>query len=117
MPTILDEIVAAKREEIRASQSRASEKELRAQVADAPRPRDFLAALSGGGPVRLIAEVKRASPSRGVLREDFDPVKIASVYQEHGATCISVLTDGPYFQGSLEHLQKVRAAVDVPVLR
>jgi len=94
-----------------------SESLLRRQAADAPPARDFYAALARPGPIRLIAEVKKASPSKGVIRADFQPVHIAEVYRQHGATCISVLTDGPYFQGSLEHLRRVRAAVDLPLLR
>ncbi len=117
MPTILDKIVAAKRQAIREAKSRLSEDELRARATDAPAVRDFLGAVAGPGPIRLIAEVKRASPSRGVLRDDFDPVEIARIYEGHGASCISVLTDEPYFQGSLDHLREVRAAVDVPLLR
>lgn len=115
--SVLDRIVATKRQEIEAAKARRSEKELRLAAADAPQPRDFLGALSGGGPVRLIAEVKKASPSKGLLRADFDPVAIACTYQDHGASCLSVLTDEPYFQGSLENLRRVRAAVDLPVLR
>ena len=147
MPTILDQIVAAKREEVARAKSKTPETVLRKQLADAPPVRDFLAALSAGPPIsrmekgtgseptdrtsaknngcevpvpfsiRLIAEVKKASPSKGVIRDDFDPVEIACTYQRHGASCISVLTDEPYFQGSLEYLRQVRAAVDLPVLR
>lgn len=115
--TVLENIVAAKRREIaeRVAQSPASELERR--LADAPPPRDFFAALATDGPIRLIAEVKRASPSAGVLRPNFDPVAIAREYAVHGASCISVLTDGPFFQGSLDDLKKVRAAVPIPVLR
>ena len=117
MPTILDQIVAAKREEVARAKAETPEAALRKQLADALPVRDFLAALSAGPPVRLIAEVKKASPSKGVIRDDFDPVAIARIYQQHGATCLSVLTDRPYFQGSLEYLRQVRAAVDLPVLR
>ncbi len=117
MPTILDQIVATKREEIAAAKARLAESALRRRAADAPPPRDFFAALAAPGPIRLIAEVKKASPSRGVIREDFDPVGIARTYQDHGATCISVLTDEPYFQGSLDYLRAIRAEVDLPLLR
>ena len=114
---ILDEIVATKRVEIAAAQARRPETELRAALRDAPPLRDFFAALAAPGPIKLIAEVKKASPSKGIIREDFDPVAIASIYQRHGATCISVLTDQPFFQGSLDSLRAIRAAVDLPLLR
>ncbi|NQT35848.1 MAG: indole-3-glycerol phosphate synthase TrpC [Planctomycetes bacterium] len=117
MPTILDEIVAAKRQEIERAKTLVPEAQLREQLDDAPRVRDFHAALARAGEVSLIAEVKKASPSKGVIRDDFHPVEIAQTYQEHGARCISVLTDGPYFQGSLDYLRQVRRAVDPPVLR
>ncbi len=117
MPTILDTIVAAKREEVERAKRLAPEAVLRERLADAPPPRDFFAALSAGPPIRLIAEVKKASPSRGVIREDFDPVAIAQTYERHGAACVSVLTDAPFFQGSLEYLRRVRRAVNLPVLR
>ncbi len=74
-------------------------------------PRNFFQALAAPGPIKLIAEVKKASPSAGVIRADFDPVEIARIYQQHGATCLSVLTDAPFFQGSLDDLRQVRAAV------
>jgi indole-3-glycerol phosphate synthase len=115
--TILDKIVATKRQEIRRAKQRAPEAALREQLAAAPPVRDFLSPLAQGGPIRLIAEVKRASPSKGVIREDFHPARIAQAYQEHGAACLSVLTDGPYFQGSLDDLRRIRAYVDLPVLR
>jgi indole-3-glycerol phosphate synthase len=117
MSTILDKIVATKREEIAAARAALPEAELRAAIADAPPVRGFFAALAAFGPIKLIAEVKKASPSAGVIRADFDPVEIASTYARHGAACISVLTDEPYFQGSLDYLRAVRAAVDIPVLR
>jgi indole-3-glycerol phosphate synthase len=117
MPTILDKIVATKHEEVARAKTERPESTLRGLLADAPPARDFLAALSAGPPIRLIAEVKKASPSKGVIRADFDPVAIAQTYQGHGASCISVLTDEQYFQGSLEYLRQVRAAVGLPVLR
>ena len=117
MPTILDTIVATKRSEIDRAKATLPEPELRARLADAPPVRDFFAPLAAGGPIKLIAEVKKASPSAGVIRANFDPVAIARIYEAHGATCISVLTDEPYFQGRLEYLAQIRAAVGLPVLR
>jgi indole-3-glycerol phosphate synthase len=117
MPTILDKIVATKRAEIERAKAAVSEKELRARLGDAPAVRDFFAALAAEGPIKLIAEVKKASPSAGVIRADFDPVAIAKTYAAHGAACISVLSDEQYFQGRLEYLTQIRAAVGVPVLR
>lgn len=117
MATILDKIVATKREEIAALASRCSEAEMRAQLADAPPVRDFFASLAADGPIKLIAEVKKASPSKGIIRTDFDPVEIAQTYEQAGATCLSVLTDEQYFQGSLQYLRDIRAAVGLPVLR
>jgi indole-3-glycerol phosphate synthase len=117
MPTILDDIVATKREEIAAAKANLPYDRLQAQLADAPPVRDFFAALAAEGPIKLIAEVKKASPSKGIIRADFQPVEIAQTYQQHGATCLSVLTDEKYFQGSLDYLRQIRAAVDLPVLR
>jgi indole-3-glycerol phosphate synthase len=117
MATILDAIVDSKRREVAAARRRMPLAELEAQAADAPPVRDFHAALGGSGPIRLIAEVKKASPSAQVIRADFDPVGTARIYQEHGAACISVLTDAPYFQGHLSYLARIRAAVAVPLLR
>lgn len=115
--TILEQIVAAKREEVARARAQLSMAELRKQAAQAPPPRDFAAALGATGGIKLIAEVKRASPSRGILRPDFDPLAIAKAYAAHGAACISVLTDHRWFQGSLDHLREIRNAVPLPVLR
>jgi indole-3-glycerol phosphate synthase len=86
-------------------------------VDEAPVPRNFFAALASPGPIKLIAEVKKASPSAGLIRADFQPVAIGTTYERHGASCISVLTDEQYFAGSLDFLRAVRAAVAVPCLR
>lgn len=117
MTTILDRIVATKRQEIAAAKERVPEAEMRGRAESAPQPRDFFAPLAKDGPIRLIAEVKKASPSKGIIRADFNPVEIAKTYAAHGAACISVLTDEHYFQGSLDYLRQIRAAVDVPLLR
>lgn len=117
MPTILDKIVATKLGEIERAKAAVPMTELEKQLPAVPPVRDFYAALADGPPCRLIAEVKKASPSKGLIREDFDPVEIARTYEKHGARCISVLTDVEYFQGSLKYLRQVRAAVDLPVLR
>ena len=117
MPTILDNIVAAKREEVARAKIDRPEVILRRRLAEAPPARNFFLALSSGPAVRLIAEIKKASPSRGLIRADFDPPAIAKIYEQHGAACISVLTDRPFFQGDLAYLTQVRQAVDLPLLR
>jgi indole-3-glycerol phosphate synthase len=117
MTTILDKIVASKQVEIEAARSRLPASELERRLIKAPPVRNFRAALEKPGPVQIIAEVKKASPSAGLLRADFDPAAIAHTYEAHGAACISVLTDEPFFQGRLEHLTAVRTASAVPVLR
>lgn len=117
MPTILDKIVASKRQEVEAAKKLHSEADLRAAIEDAPRPRDFFTPLAKSGPIGLIAEVKKASPSAGVIRADFDPVEIARAYADHGAACVSVLTDELYFQGQLEYLRHIRESIALPVLR
>ena len=117
MTTILDRIVAYKPAEIAAARARVSDAELERRVASLPPARDFRAALERGGGVSIIAELKMASPSAGVIRADFDPVAIARTYATHGAACISVLTDEPSFQGHLDYLRAIRAAVSCPLLR
>jgi indole-3-glycerol phosphate synthase len=117
MTTILDKIVATKHGEIEQAKSARPERELLARLSSAPAVRNFFTPLAAGGPIQLIAEVKKASPSAGVIRADFDPVSIAETYAAHGAACISVLTDEPYFQGRLEYLTAIRNAVDCPLLR
>jgi indole-3-glycerol phosphate synthase len=117
MTTILDRIVTQKRQEITEARARLPAKVLEQRLASAPPIREFTAALDRPGEVRIIAEVKKASPSAGIIRADFDPVRIAQVYANHGAACISVLTDEPFFQGRLEYLTAIRQAVEPPLLR
>ncbi len=118
--SILDEIVGRKREEVAALGRRPADGASLAWAVKACGPRrDFAMGLRhpAWGRPALIAEVKKASPSAGVIRADFDPVRLACEYEAAGAACISVLTDGPFFQGSLEDLARVRAAVRLPLLR
>src|SRR5205807_5603181 len=115
--TILDEIMASKRRELAAARERVPERDLERRLGDAPTVRPFRAALVAAPGMAVIAEVKKASPSAGVFRADFDPVAIARAYADHGATCLSVLTDGPFFQGHLDDLRAIRPAVDRPLLR
>lgn len=117
MSSILERIVTSKRQELVQAQAAVPYRDLVHQLTTAPPVRDFRVALENADGMGIIAEVKKASPSAGVLRADFDPVAIARTYEEHGATCISVLTDGPFFQGSLAYLSAIRAAVSVPLLR
>ena len=114
---ILEEIVWQKEVEVAQKRDRTPLAELHKKLPFAPKTRDFLAALKNSKTKpAIIAEVKKASPSKGVIREDFDPVAIAKSYQENGATCISVLTDEKFFQGSFENLSNIRSAVDLPLL-
>ena len=117
MSTVLDKIVAKKWQEIDEAKQRISAEQLREQLVSSPPVRDFFSAIELDSQVSLIAEVKKASPSKGLIRADFDPVQIAQTYQQFGATCISVLTDESFFQGHLDYLRAVRQAVDIPVLR
>lgn len=117
MSDILEKICATKREEIAAARQRVPESVLQTRLAEAPPVLDFLQALKSSSEIGLIAEVKKASPSAGLIREDFDPVEIATIYQSAGATCISCLTDEPYFQGRLEYLTAIRDRIDLPVMR
>src|SRR4051794_32409133 len=115
MSSILERIVASKQQELAAAQATTPYRDLERKLAAAPAVRSFQASLDLDREIRIIAEVKKASPSAGVLRQDFDPVAVARTYEQHGAACISVLTDGPFFQGSLGHLSAIRAAAAVPL--
>jgi indole-3-glycerol phosphate synthase len=114
---ILGKIVASKRREIEQRRGSVAERELERRLGEAGPVRDFRAALAAGPGVRLIAEVKKASPSAGILRADFDPVAIARAYLAGGAAALSVLTDEPFFQGKLADLVAIRQAVALPLLR
>ncbi|WP_149538109.1 indole-3-glycerol phosphate synthase TrpC [Siccirubricoccus phaeus] len=120
VPDTLARILADKYEEVRQRAAAQPQSELERAARDAPPPRDFIRALCGAvadGRVGLIAEIKRASPSGGLIRDPFDPPALARAYAEGGATCLSVLTDAPYFQGAPEDLKAARAACELPVLR
>lgn len=123
MSDILDKILAVKREEVAAAQATKPLAAVRAEAEAQSPTRDFVGAIrskvSRGGTAiaAIIAEIKKASPSKGVLREDFRPAEIAASYESHGAACLSVLTDRQFFQGAPEYLQAARASCQLPVLR
>ena len=120
MSDILEKIVAVKREEVAAALKRKPLEAIRADAESRVLTRDFEGALRGkiaAGKAAVIAEIKKASPSKGVLRADFVPADIAQSYAEHGAACLSVLTDRQFFQGSVDYLKQARASCDLPVLR
>jgi indole-3-glycerol phosphate synthase len=120
MSDILDRIVAVKREEVAAARKHRSLNSLREEAEARTDVRGFEAALRAkiaAGRSAVIAEIKKASPSKGVIRADFRPAEIAESYARHGAACLSVLTDAPFFQGAVEYLQAARAACELPVLR
>ena len=120
MSDILNKILAVKREELAAALPVKPLAAIRAEAEAQPAPRDFLGAVRGkiaAGQAAVIAEIKKASPSKGILRADFQPAAIAASYAAHGAACLSVLTDRQFFQGAPEYLQAARVACALPVLR
>lgn len=120
MADILGRILAVKAEEVARLKKAKPAEARRREAESAPPPRDFAGAIRkriAAGKPAVIAEIKKASPSRGVLREPFDPSAIAASYERHGATCISILTDQQFFQGALRHLEEARSACSLPVLR
>src|SRR5438552_5351311 len=119
MASILDEIIQSKRQEVEQRRNAVPVEVLKETISTLGRPRNFFHAVTRAGkkPVNLIAEVKKASPSAGVIRADFDPVKIAQEYAVGGADALSVLTDEKFFQGKLEYLHAIRDVVKLPVLR
>ena len=119
-PDILKKILARKTEEVTERSQKVSLETLKRQVQEVAPARGFIAAIENTivrGNSAVIAEIKKASPSKGVIRPDFDPVAIAKSYEQHGACCLSVLTDVDFFQGADAYLQQARAAVSLPVLR
>jgi indole-3-glycerol phosphate synthase len=119
LANILDKIIADKRHEVRSRKEKVSLEELKEQVRTMPKCRNFYKAITKPSRrgINVIAEVKKASPSQGIIREDFEPVAIAQTYKKCGADAISVLTDEKYFQGRLEYINQIRGVVDLPVLR
>ncbi|MFA5251761.1 MAG: indole-3-glycerol phosphate synthase TrpC, partial [Phycisphaerae bacterium] len=119
MANILEKIIEDKKAEVELRRSQKSIEQLKAETASMPKCRNFYKAVTkrSGRGLNVIAEVKKASPSAGVIREDFDAVEIAKTYQKCGADAVSILTDEKYFQGKLEYIKQIKEVVDLPVLR
>lgn len=117
MSSVLEEICARKARHVKAQKIKTPLSDLEHHIKSAEAPRGFFNALNNTNGHALIAEVKKASPSKGIIREDFDPVKIAKIYESNHASCLSVLTDEPYFKGHDDYLKLVKRAVSIPVLR
>jgi indole-3-glycerol phosphate synthase len=119
-PDILKEILDRKREEVSCARIAVPLSDLRSRIAELPAPLGFAAKLretSAAAKTAIIAEVKKGSPSKGVIRQDFDPLKIASIYAENGAACLSILTDAHFFMGDLAYIPAIRKMVNIPLLR
>ena len=114
---ILDTIIAHKQKELQIEAEQVPLATLKSKLANLPPTKDFRAAIAQSGNINLIAEVKKKSPSKGIIREDFDPIQIAETYAKNGAAAISVLTDVRFFDGRLDYLSSIRQVVDVPLLR
>ena len=114
---ILDTIIAHKRQELQVEMEQVPLATIEGYLVNLPPTKDFHQAIAQPDSINLIAEVKKKSPSKGIIREDFDPVDIAKTYSENGASGISVLTDERFFDGRLEYLSSIREEVDVPILR
>ncbi len=115
--SVLNEICARKAEHVTAQKAHISLSTLEAAASEQQAPRGFISALKAAPFPAIIAEVKKASPSKGLIREDFDPAKIAKIYEDNGAACVSVLTDEPYFQGHDDYLTAAKATIKLPILR
>ena len=114
---ILDTIIAHKQQELQIEEEQVPLATLKSKLANLPPTKDFRAAIAQSDNINLIAEVKKKSPSKGIIREDFDPIQIAETYAKNGAAAISVLTDVRFFDGRLDYLSSIRQVVDVPLLR
>ena len=114
---ILDTIIAHKQKELQIEEEQVPLATLKSKLANLPPTKDFRAAIAQSDNINLIAEVKKKSPSKGIIREDFDPIQIAETYAKNGAAAISVLTDVRFFDGRLDYLSSIRQVVDVPLLR
>lgn len=115
--SVLNEICARKRKHVEEKKNQTSLEDLKSIINQQQKPRGFIKALQSSSKPAIIAEVKKASPSKGIIRPDFDPVKIAKTYEANGAACISVLTDEPYFQGCDEYLKDIKENTAIPLLR
>ncbi len=117
MPLILDKIISHKLKELQLEQKQVPLTILKSKLDKIPPTKDFRSAISQSNGINLIAEVKKKSPSKGIIREDFDPIDIAEIYSENGAAAISVLTDVQFFDGRLDYLSSIQKVVDIPLLR